>query len=295
MSAALASTVVLETVDYYTINGGNVYGLALDATKAFDRVEYTKLFQCLLDRGVRPMFIRLLLRMYVGQKLRVKFNQSNSQFFNVCNGVKQGGVLSPTLFSIYVNGLLDKLKMSGYGCYVGRVFIGAVGYADDLILLAPTQFALHQMIKICEQYAKEFNIAFNGSKSKLIVFGENCEQINVSVKVNGAEVERVSKLNYLGIYVHQDRCNSMVQDVLKDFNIKVNSFLGDFGCTSSALKNTLFDKYCMSLYGSQNCMLYNRDISKLFISWRKAIRRIWRLPFRAHNRLLPLISYLVPY
>ncbi len=186
LSAVLASTVVLETVDYYVLNGGNVYGLAIDATKVFDQVEYTKLFHCLSTRGVCPAFIRLLIRMYTGQKLRVKFNQSCSSFFGVCNGVKQGGVLSSTLFSIYVNGLLDKLEKSGYGCHVGRTFVGAIGYADDLILLSPTQFGLRKLNEICEAYAKDFNIVFNGAKSKLIVFGKNCQQIEPQIMVNGA-------------------------------------------------------------------------------------------------------------
>ena len=294
VSAALATTVVLETVDYYTVNGGNVYGLALDASKAFDRVEYTKLFECLIDRKVNPLFIRLLLKMYVNQKLRVKFNQSCSTFFSVSNGVKQGGVLSPTLFGIYVNGLLERLEKAGYGCYIGRLFYGVIGYADDIILLAPTQFALRNMIRICEEYAIEYNIVFNGAKSKLIVFGGNSDSIRVNITVNNARVDRVSELNHLGTYINQDGNNPMVGHIVRDFNVKINTFLTDFGGANSMLKNMLFDKYCLSLYGSQHCMLSASGMNDLYISWRKAIRRIWRLPYRAHNRLLPLIADHMP-
>ena len=74
-----------------------------------------------------------------------------------------------------------------------------LAYADDLILLAPTQFALRKMIKICKQYAMEYNIVFNGTKSKLILFGRNCEQINNMITVNGAIVERYLKLTSLAI------------------------------------------------------------------------------------------------
>ena len=67
--------------------------------------------------------------------------------------VKQGGVLSPILFSLYIDSLLQKLKESGLGCHVGRTFAGAFGYADDLALISPSLSGLRQMIKICEQYA----------------------------------------------------------------------------------------------------------------------------------------------
>ncbi len=163
LSASMATAVVTETVDYYIAKGGSVYALALDATKAFDRVEYTKLFECLLDRGVNPLYTRLLCNMYLEQKIRVWFNQTYSEYFSVSNGVKQGGVLSPTLFSIYVDGMLTSLKDTGHGCHVGSNFIGCVSYADDLILLAPTKYSLKGMIHVCEDYAKQFSIVFNKS------------------------------------------------------------------------------------------------------------------------------------
>ena len=65
------------------------------------------------------------------------------------NGVRQGGVLSPVLFSVYVNGLLCKLKDSGIGCHLGCEFVGSVCYADELALLAPSPSALRIMLNIC--------------------------------------------------------------------------------------------------------------------------------------------------
>ncbi len=60
--------------------GSNVYGLLLDASKAFDRVKYFKLFNVLLDRGVCPVYCRLLLNMYLQQKLRITWNAT---FLNI--------------------------------------------------------------------------------------------------------------------------------------------------------------------------------------------------------------------
>ena len=57
-------------------------------------------------------------------------------------GVKQGGVLSPVVVCIYMDDLLTSLKCADHGCYVGHVFVGALAYADDIVLLAPTQQCL---------------------------------------------------------------------------------------------------------------------------------------------------------
>ena len=87
-----------EVVDYYSRNGSSVYLIMLDASRAFDRVQYTKLFRLLISRGMCPMYARLLANMYTHQYLRVKWNSVFSDMFDICNGVKQGGVLSPILF-----------------------------------------------------------------------------------------------------------------------------------------------------------------------------------------------------
>ena len=79
------------------------------------------------------------------------------------NGVQQGRVLSPILFSIYTDDLLKRLEDIGVGCHMGRRFTGALAYADDIILLAPCKSALSIMIDVCQQYAAEFDILFNGS------------------------------------------------------------------------------------------------------------------------------------
>ena len=120
-----------------------------------------------------PLTVRLLLNMYTQQKLQVKWDNILTQQFDVTNGVRQGGVLSPLLFSVYVDDLLEKLKNNGIGCHIGHHFVGALGYADDIILLCPTAYGLMKMIKICEDYANEHSILFNGKKSKFMVFGVN--------------------------------------------------------------------------------------------------------------------------
>ena len=84
-------------MNYFRKNNSNVYVMLLDATQAFDNMNYVKLFYQLIDRGLNPFIIRCLLYMYTHQCLNVSWNNSQSKYFSTTNGVKQGGVLSPIL------------------------------------------------------------------------------------------------------------------------------------------------------------------------------------------------------
>ena len=121
-STHMCTMVLKETISYYITNNSNVFCTFLDASKAFDRVHYCKLFRLVLQRGLPACIVRVLINLYVGHVIRVSWAGLLSSPFNAVNGVKQGGVLSPVLFCIYIDGLLTKLSESGVGCYMGDNF-----------------------------------------------------------------------------------------------------------------------------------------------------------------------------
>ena len=129
----------------------------------------------------------------------MKWNNCISPEFDVTNGVRQGGVLSPLLFTVYVNELLERLK-KGIGCHLGHYNVGALGYADDILLLCPNVAGLREMIEICEEYAKEHDILFNGNKSKYLIFGNY--KYNPVVRVNNEIVPRSESALHLGHLLH---------------------------------------------------------------------------------------------
>ena len=112
--------------------------------------------------------LRLLINWYSLQEFKVRWHNSYSEPFGVSNGVRQGGVLSPVLFALYLDGLLEELSNSGVGCYWGHMFAGALSYADDVVLLAPCGSALRRMLTICCSFALDHGLVFNASKTQLM-------------------------------------------------------------------------------------------------------------------------------
>ena len=79
-----------------------------------------------------PVVLRMLINMYINQQIHVKWNNTIFKQSNIKNGVKQGGCLSPSLFSVYLNKLIEILRTSNVGCSYGSQYMGVYCYADDL-------------------------------------------------------------------------------------------------------------------------------------------------------------------
>ena len=91
-----------EVVNYYNKNNTKVYALLLDASKAFDKVHYLKLFHTLVDKEMCPLLIRFLNNMYISQIMCVAWRNTLSDHFSVSNDVKQGGGVFYPFYIIFI-------------------------------------------------------------------------------------------------------------------------------------------------------------------------------------------------
>ena len=140
------------------------------------------------------------------------------------------------------------------------------------------------MIGICEDYAQEFHILFNPSKSKLMYY--NVSHDNLHVKLCNQDVHIVSKEIYLGNYVSENIYDRAIKQTVCAFNAKSNQIISDFSMLDCFSLHKLHTTYCMSLYGCEIWNYNSRYISVMFIAWRKMMRKLFKLPNRTHNYIV---------
>ena len=240
--------------------------------------------------------LRLLISLYTNQKLRVSWNSVKSEYFDVRNGVKQGGVLSPLLFGIYIDGLLTRLKASGLGCYVGKHYCGSLGYADDITLMSPTLSGLKEMLNICNSYAKEFSITFNPIKSQLIVFS-NHQTSDPQLVFNGVKIDKYDSVIHLGHLLKCKPCSpgGILSKIKSDFSLSVNICIANFGNICTEVKSKLFNQFCMPLYGISLGDITSQEAHELHVAWKVACRRVMRLSPRTRSILIPDLMKCLPF
>ena len=143
--------------------------MSIGCIKGFDKIHYGVLFNVLLKKSVPFCIIRIRLDAYTRQQSRVLWITCTSHYFTISNGVKRGGVLSPILFSIYIDGLLILFFFkSGIGCHLNVTYCGALAYADDITISCPNR----RLLYICHSFALSNNITFNTKKTMCIKYGE---------------------------------------------------------------------------------------------------------------------------
>ena len=148
-----------EIIEFYTSNGSPVFLVQLSASRAFDRVEYCKLFQLLIDRNMCPMFLTLLLYMYTHEK----WNGICSELFDFRNGVKQGrgNYFSFIILCVYIEVHFERLRLGNVGCDIGNVYVSSVGYADEECVMGPSCNAVHKKLSVFVVLGQEYNDKFN--------------------------------------------------------------------------------------------------------------------------------------
>ena len=210
-----------------------------------------------------PHYIwRLILKWYTDCSSSVLWNSSTSRSFPVHQGVRQGAVHSPSLYTIFVNDLLVELSSSGYGVWIDEVFCGAPMYADDLALISESEADLQHMLDIVSAYAADWRYELNALKSAVLVIGES-KNSRVLLRqsrrwyVSGETIPEKDSHHHLGILrsvststllLTSERCSAG-----RSAYFSLNAIGARFGCLHPATILRLYKAYCLPvlLYGSE--------------------------------------------
>ena len=173
---------------------------------AFDKVSHSKLFIKLIERGVPAYLIFLLHSWYRSQRLYAGWGSARSDPFLMGNGIRQGSIISPYLFNVYVDELNILLSKSGIGCHIGGAPANNFSYADDLAIVAPTARALNKLLEICVEFAQLNYIEFSAAKSVVLmtVPPSFCMLNKPNVYLGENVLSYVDEFKYLGHIISSD-------------------------------------------------------------------------------------------
>ena len=212
------------------------------------------MFEMLFERDVNPLMLRILIDCYRRQTVQTCWMEEKSDKFLCSNGVRQGGILSPLLYSVYNDILLSRIMENGEGCWIGHNFYGALSYADDLCVMSPTMKGLENILDICEKYGTEYDVLFNPKKTKCMKFSRQTRNIDLhSVTLCGKKLEWVNSFKYLGNWVTNDLSENV------EIDKKCGAFYGSCNYLAATFRNIgkrnilkLFNSYCCHYYGSHH-------------------------------------------
>ncbi len=126
-------------------------------------------------------------------------------------------------------------------------------------------------------YTAKYDVIFNAKKSLLIIY--KCtwrKPPDPNVYINNVKVACVNGVIRLGHILNEDIFKFNASKCVANFNIR----------------NVLFNKYCTTFYSSQVLPMFNTYMEEVYIAWRVAIHRVWRVPWTTHCKLLPHLANL---
>lgn len=166
----------------------------LDIRAAYDQVDRGLLWQRMARRGVGQGLIELLQSLFDFNRSKVAVRgRQTEEFANEC-GLLQGSLLSPMLYSVWIDGLVERLEEVGCGeWFGGRKFQGLL-YADDLVLFGSRVEDVQMALDVCTMYAQEHRFQFNVGKCAIV-----SSRNDASFRMYDEEVPMVEEFLYLGV------------------------------------------------------------------------------------------------
>jgi hypothetical protein len=256
------------------------YIASLDAAKAFDSVWRIGLFHKLKDKLCPKSWLSLYNYYSVSfgcLDFSGKINKNS--MFQINKGVKQGGVISPLLFNIYIDDLINKVVNSDYGLSIKDCKISIMAYCDDIIILSSSLFGMQKLLEICSEYGADWNIKFNPLKSCILQTGRRLyKDKEMRLFLNRIQVPVVSETKYLGLMMKNSlNFNEYIENKFKEVRKAYNS-LYNYGTKPNGLnpftKAHIYKSLCLpkSLYGLGVITVPDQMINKLELAQNLIIR-----------------------
>lgn len=278
-------------------NKKRLYACAIDATKAFDKMSREILWSILIYKKINPAIVITLMKYYDESYMLVANNDEISTIFRTKVGVKQGGVLSPKLFSIYIENLLTEIERLNSGVTIGNLKIDIIGYADDLLLISDTKIGLQNQLQVVEAYGKQHEIKYNPAKTTLLIFNKNSrirknDKWQGTLYLDNQMIKEVNSMKYLGVEINNKNTNVEHIDkrrkgaVFAANNLRMNNIISEY--TNPFLIAQLYKTFIrpVLLYGNEVLDLKKGELNTLKRTENNIIKKLLNIPIRSRTTWL---------
>ena len=199
----------------------------------------------------------------------VQWGHCISSTFTVSNGVKQGGILSPKLFIVYMDDLSNILNKTNIGGKVGGMRFNHLCYADDLCLVSISSAGMQKLFNICEKYGVDHDLIYNSAKTMCMCFSPKFIKLkSPTLMLDGEVLNFVEKNKYLGVII---QTNSTEQDVIR----QMRKFYANANMLIRKFSNCSYEVKCQFWFNNNK-----RVMDKLRVSYNNSLRRLLKIPTR---------------
>ena len=283
-----------EVILKHIREGDTPYLCFFDLEKAFDSVEYSTLLSHIFKLGVNGRCWRLIKDWYSNTSSVIRVNDRHSESFPVQCGVKQGSVLSPTLFIAVMDSLLSFLESSGHGLTISGLNVGNSAHADDIRAASISIDAAQIQAKLVDSFSAANSLKLNSDKTELIQF--TCgKHTTYTHEIAGQKVQTQAEAKCLGVWWRYDL--SPTKSVEECIHKARRAFfaLGSIGAFHGRLNpltgHSLFETFVVPtmLYGCETWILSDSHYSTLESLQAEIGKRILRIS-KYHSNLGVLIG-----
>lgn len=203
------ATALWEVIKRRQVDGEKTFLAFVDMRKAFDTVPHQAMLRKLSAYGVKGRVLDLISKIYEGSEFQVRGGFGLTDKIRLMRGVRQGCPLSPTLFNVFINDILESNHRDGLGVTVPGLsyLLSGLLFADDLCLIAGSESELQTMLDNTTEWADKYGMSFGLSKCNVMSIGSTAEELQqVDWTLQRGRVEVSKHYKYLGLDFHDDLC-----------------------------------------------------------------------------------------
>jgi hypothetical protein len=235
----------------------------------------------------------------------VRWKGVDSRPYQVRQGVRQGGILSPILYKLYINGLLTSLEKNSIGMKIGTSFVGAPTCADDILLISSDRHQLQTMVDMAFEYSTKHRYEIHPEKSLAIhqIRGQSLHEVSseaLLVKLGDKNMKTTHNFTHLGL---EWRASKTAPDVEKKIDTARRSSYALLGIglhgydgLDPAASNKLITTYILPriLHGLDASVLSRKQIHSLDQYYRSLLRQIQGLPENTATEAIYILLHTLP-